>query len=47
MIAFGSDSSGRQQWEVYIINADGTNLRRVTNTSPPKTSINPVWCPGR
>ncbi|HSG87419.1 MAG TPA: hypothetical protein VLA23_13850 [Candidatus Limnocylindrales bacterium] len=44
-IAFGSDSNGTDHWEVYVIGADGTNLRRVTVTPAPATSINPVWRP--
>ena len=45
MIAFDSDSTGERHWEVYVIGADGTNLRRVTNTAAPATSINPAWRP--
>ncbi len=45
MIAFDSGLPGNDHWEVYVINVDGTNLRRVTNTLAPATAINPVWRP--
>jgi TolB protein len=44
-IAFDSGLPGNDHWEVYVINVDGTNLRRVTNTLAPATAINPVWRP--
>ncbi|MGB5896065.1 MAG: T9SS type A sorting domain-containing protein, partial [Ignavibacteriaceae bacterium] len=44
-ICYSSDISDYQHWEVYTINADGTNIIRVTNTSSDATAINPVWMP--
>jgi len=44
-ICYSSDLSAYQHWEVYIMNPDGTNIRRVTNTSSDATAINPVWLP--
>ncbi|MGB5846850.1 MAG: T9SS type A sorting domain-containing protein [Ignavibacteriaceae bacterium] len=44
-ICYSSDISAYQHWEVYTINADGTNIIRVTNTSSDATAINPVWMP--
>ncbi len=40
-IAFHSDRDGN--WEIYVINVDGTWLRRVTIN--PTTDIMPVWSP--
>ncbi|MGD8793740.1 MAG: hypothetical protein PVF47_14390, partial [Anaerolineae bacterium] len=40
-IAFHSDRDGN--WEIYVINADGTWLRRITLN--PTTDIMPVWSP--
>jgi TolB protein len=30
-------------WDIYVVNADGTNLRRLTNT--PADNVQPVWSP--
>lgn len=40
LIAFKSNG------DVFIINADGTNLRQVTNSETDMKAINPVWKPG-
>jgi hypothetical protein len=40
-IAFHSDRDGN--WEIYVINSDGSWLRRVT--MDPHTDIMPVWSP--
>jgi hypothetical protein len=29
-----------------VMNADGSNVRRVTHTAPPATASLPVWRPG-
>ena len=43
LIAF--DTGPDTEWEVWIINADGTNLRQVTDSPSGVTAINPVWKP--
>ena len=43
MIAFNSGPF--EEWEVYIINSDETNLKQVTNSPGNITAINPVWKP--
>jgi Tol biopolymer transport system component len=40
-IAFASDRDG--DWDVYIMNADGSGLRRMT--ANPSTDAQPVWLP--
>jgi Tol biopolymer transport system component len=40
-IAFTSDRTGRD--EVYVMNADGSNVRRITSTTEPEHY--PVWSP--
>jgi Tol biopolymer transport system component len=40
-ITFHSDRDGN--WEIYVINSDGSWLRRVTLN--PTTDMNPVWSP--
>lgn len=40
-IAFHSDRDGN--WEIYVINLDGSWLRRITMT--PSTDVMPVWSP--
>ena len=40
-IAFGSDRDGNS--EIYVMNADGTNQRRLTNH--PKNDWSPSWSP--
>ena len=42
-IAFASDRSGG--YEIWMINVDGTNLRRVTYDSPKEGTSFPVWSP--
>jgi len=41
-IAFFSDQDG--DWDIYIINVDGTNLRNVTNNDN-AIDIDPAWSP--
>lgn len=45
LITFGSGMPGNDHWEVYIMNANGTNIRRVTYTPLTATAINPCWQP--
>jgi hypothetical protein len=45
LIAFDSDASGSDHWEIYLIRADGTNLRRLTYLPSNATAINPDWKP--
>jgi TolB protein len=45
LITFASELTGEWEWEVYVINTDGTNLRRVTHTPSTATAINPVFRP--
>jgi TolB protein len=40
---FSSDRQEAFKWEVYVMNADGTDVRRVTHSVPDVTSVNPVW----
>ncbi len=40
-IAFASDRDGN--WEIYVMNADGSNVRRLTNH--PATDDAPTWSP--
>jgi TolB protein len=43
-IAFVSrDNDGKDKGEISVINADGTNLRRLTNTTA--ANVQPVWSP--
>jgi len=44
-ICYASDIAAYQHWEVYIMENDGSNIVRVTNTSLSATAINPVWKP--
>ncbi len=41
--AFSSDRLEAFRWEVYMMNADGTDVRRITHSAPGVTAINPVW----
>ncbi|OAN48523.1 hypothetical protein A6A03_08045 [Chloroflexus islandicus] len=41
LVAFGSDRDGN--WEIYVMNADGSNVRRLTNH--PATDDGPTWSP--
>jgi len=43
LVAYHSGSF--EEWEIYIMNSDGTNHRRVTNSPNGITAINPVWRP--
>jgi dipeptidyl aminopeptidase/acylaminoacyl peptidase len=45
LIAFSSGLPGNDHWEVYVMNADGTNVRRVTHTPYTATAINADWQP--
>lgn len=40
---FSSDRHEAFRWEVYVMNTDGMNIRRVTNSPPGVTAVNPVW----
>jgi len=40
-IAFASDRDGN--WEIYVMNSDGSNVRRLTNN--PATDDAPTWSP--
>lgn len=40
---FSSDRHEAEKWEVYVMDTDGTDVRRVTFSPPGVTSINPVW----
>ncbi len=40
-IAFASDRTGKS--DIYIMDADGTNVRRITDSPEPET--NPAWSP--
>ena len=31
------------RFEVYVMDSDGSNVRRVTNSPPGITAVNPVW----
>jgi Tol biopolymer transport system component len=47
-IVFESDlPDGPGHEEIYVMNADGSNLRRVTTTAAPATASMPLWRPGR
>lgn len=46
MIAFCSCPPGlTDHWEIYLMNADGTNIRRLTNSPGTDTSVDPDWRP--
>lgn len=40
-IAFASDRDGN--WEIYVMNSDGSNVRRLTDN--PATDDSPTWSP--
>ena len=42
---FSLDSGPFEEWEINIINTDGTNEREVRNLPAGITAINPVWRP--
>jgi len=44
-IVFESDRSEYQKREVYIMNADGSDCRRITYSSSGITATDPVWMP--
>jgi hypothetical protein len=33
------------QFEVYMMNVDGSDVMRLTFSTPPNTAVNPVWTP--
>ena len=45
LITFSSGLPGNDHWEVYVMNANGTNIRRVTYSPYNVTAINPRWQP--
>ena len=44
-IAFSSDRAGGPEPEIYRIDADGTDLRRLTRTQPFVGDFHPTWSP--
>ncbi|MCX6224037.1 MAG: hypothetical protein NTV01_04715 [Bacteroidia bacterium] len=44
-LAFNSEGSVGQPIEVYLINIDGSDLKRLTTSPGNARSINPAWCP--
>ncbi|MCD4731218.1 MAG: hypothetical protein K8R74_11485 [Bacteroidales bacterium] len=44
LLSFTRDLSN-QQWEVFIMNIDGSNIRQVTDSPAGITAINAVWQP--
>lgn len=42
-IAFVSAEGPEEPEEIYVINADGTGLRRLTNNK--RSDLSPAWCP--
>lgn len=44
-LAFNSEVSEDQQIEIFLINSDGSDLRRLTHSASNNRSINPAWCP--
>jgi len=44
-VAFDSGLSGINHWQVYVANADGSGLRRVTSTPNRMSAVNPAWRP--
>ena len=42
-IAFASDRDGEANYEIYVMNADGTEQTRLTNH--PAKDWNPAWSP--
>jgi Tol biopolymer transport system component len=44
-VAFVSDREGNWDWEIYVMNADGTGLTNLTDN--PALDFNPVWSPDR
>ncbi len=45
MIAFTSDRASGQEPEIHRIDADGTDLRRLTRTEPFVGDVHPTWSP--
>jgi Tol biopolymer transport system component len=43
LIAFASNRAG--QFEIYVMRADGTHVRRLTRTGPQVTDTIPAWSP--
>ena len=44
-LVFSSNRHAFGQWEVYVMDVDGTNIRRVTISPPNITAVNPVYKP--
>ncbi len=42
-LAFVSNRAPAGKWEIFVMAADGTNVRRITTTSGDDTCINPTW----
>jgi dipeptidyl aminopeptidase/acylaminoacyl peptidase len=48
MVAFCSCPQGlANHWEIYLMSADGTNPRRLTNSPGTNTSVDPDWRPSK
>src|SRR5262245_36351102 len=41
-LAFKSTRAGTGKWDIYLMNADGSNVTRLTNTA---NNHDPVWMP--
>lgn len=46
-ISFNTDIDVARHYEVYVVNSDGSNVKRVTNSPGSTTSISPTWKPRR
>jgi len=44
-IVFSSDAAETGHWEIYVMNADGSDRKQVTHTPSNATAINPAWRP--
>ena len=44
-VAFMADKESSGDWEIYVINADGSGLKNLTNT-PGVMDVLPAWLPG-
>ncbi len=45
LLAFSSDRAEAERFDVYVMEADGTNVRQVTHTPTGARAINPIWRP--